>query len=543
MSSHNRRHSKKLGRNDPCHCGSGKKYKKCHLNQDSLNRLGSNTHFPDPKIIEKFQARHEAKESLRKSVQGEGRPIISTEYKGHRLVAVGNKLFFSKLDKTKTFIDFLGNYIRQILDPKWGNAEIAKPLEHRHPILQWYDKICHIQEEYIIEEGQIYDTPFFGVARAYYGLAYNLYLLQHNVEIQDYLLKRLKQKNSFHAAYYETFVAAWFILAGFTLSLENEQDGTVTHCEFSATSRSGKSFSVEAKTRAPGKPHLDVGNQLYSALVKAADHDRIVFIDVNVPSGFNKEDYFNEISSCIQGRETKLTVAGEPAPPAYVVVTNHPYHLHLTEENIICAVLAEGFKISDYGSNIEFPSLIDAYKALMKHAEFQSVIDACHHYQIPTTFDGELPEYTFGEAERYFFIGKTYELENRTKGVLTTGTVIEQEKKAYLIFQLKDDRSSIYTVPLSDAELRAYRQHPETFFGQVTNTNKHLETPMDLFLFFYNGYKETPREKILEFFKDSSDLENIKKLSLEELRLKYAERCTLSVLSNQNQKPATKTDK
>jgi hypothetical protein len=24
----------KLGRNDPCHCGSGKKYKKCHLAQD-----------------------------------------------------------------------------------------------------------------------------------------------------------------------------------------------------------------------------------------------------------------------------------------------------------------------------------------------------------------------------------------------------------------------------------------------------------------------------------------------------------------------------
>ena len=26
-----RRPSMKLGRNDPCHCGSGQKYKKCHL--------------------------------------------------------------------------------------------------------------------------------------------------------------------------------------------------------------------------------------------------------------------------------------------------------------------------------------------------------------------------------------------------------------------------------------------------------------------------------------------------------------------------------
>lgn len=25
-----------IGRNDPCHCGSGKKYKKCHLEQDEM---------------------------------------------------------------------------------------------------------------------------------------------------------------------------------------------------------------------------------------------------------------------------------------------------------------------------------------------------------------------------------------------------------------------------------------------------------------------------------------------------------------------------
>ncbi len=30
-----------LGRNEPCHCGSGKKYKQCHLREDeSLARLG-----------------------------------------------------------------------------------------------------------------------------------------------------------------------------------------------------------------------------------------------------------------------------------------------------------------------------------------------------------------------------------------------------------------------------------------------------------------------------------------------------------------------
>lgn len=27
---------KNLGRNEPCHCGSGKKYKNCHLQEDSV---------------------------------------------------------------------------------------------------------------------------------------------------------------------------------------------------------------------------------------------------------------------------------------------------------------------------------------------------------------------------------------------------------------------------------------------------------------------------------------------------------------------------
>jgi hypothetical protein len=30
----NETHTTHLGRNDPCHCGSGKKYKQCHLESD-----------------------------------------------------------------------------------------------------------------------------------------------------------------------------------------------------------------------------------------------------------------------------------------------------------------------------------------------------------------------------------------------------------------------------------------------------------------------------------------------------------------------------
>jgi hypothetical protein len=33
--------SDKPGRNDPCHCGSGAKYKKCHLEQDEAARASA----------------------------------------------------------------------------------------------------------------------------------------------------------------------------------------------------------------------------------------------------------------------------------------------------------------------------------------------------------------------------------------------------------------------------------------------------------------------------------------------------------------------
>ncbi|MBX2912815.1 MAG: SEC-C metal-binding domain-containing protein [Cyclobacteriaceae bacterium] len=34
----------KIGRNDPCHCGSGKKYKNCHMDNEASNR-GMNKAF------------------------------------------------------------------------------------------------------------------------------------------------------------------------------------------------------------------------------------------------------------------------------------------------------------------------------------------------------------------------------------------------------------------------------------------------------------------------------------------------------------------
>jgi hypothetical protein len=467
---------------------------------------------------------NEAREARRRSQQGKGKPIISTEFQGFRFTAVGNQLHYAKTHKT--FIDFLGDYIRNVLGPKWGNAEIAKPLEDRHQILQWYNAICALQRSTMKRpKGEIQDIPINGLVAAYYGLAYNLYLLKHNAELREYLVKRLKEPQSFYAACYETYVAAWFILAGFELRLEDEQDSTKTHPEFIAT-RDGYSYSVEAKTRQPDKEHFDVGNQLYDGLCIEAHHPRVIFIDLNVGANADFAAITDTALTPIRGREPKMTIKGIPAPPAHVFVTNQPYHIALDETRLPRVCLAVGFKIPDFGHGVQFPSYTEAHKARVKYAALNDVQKSMLNYRIPITFDGEIPEFAFGKAERRFTIGERLEVADGVFMILQSGIVMESERKAYLVVIDDAGQSHIMTAELSVDEVAAYASHPETFFDRIAPISKNIEDPIDLYEFFLNGYRDTPRVKLLEFMTDAPDIEELKKLAKDELLFVYAERLT-----------------
>jgi hypothetical protein len=230
----------KLGRNEPCHCGSGKKYKKCHLQQDQEQehaRLQPRRSVPSQSDIAALLRQHEAQEEIRRVQQGLGRPIISEMFKDHRVVAVGNQVYFSK--NWKTFPDFLNSYLKKTLGSDWGNAEIKKPLAERHPIMQWHEAYARYQQEIVEEKGQVTSGKVTGVVACYLGLAYSLYLIAHNVELQARLVKRLLDPEQFQGAYYELVVANTLIRAGFMLELEDETDGESKHCEFFAVSRRG----------------------------------------------------------------------------------------------------------------------------------------------------------------------------------------------------------------------------------------------------------------------------------------------------------------
>ena len=91
---------------------------------------------------------------------------------------------------------------------------------------------------------------------------------------------------------------------------------------------------------------------------------------------------------------------------------------------------------------------------------------------------------------------------------------------------------------MSDDEYQDYQAHPEAFFGKVQRpSNKEPKDIFELFEIIVNSYKDTPKESLLEFMKDSYDYPFLKEMDREELVLLYAERCCLNIDKNTTKSP------
>ena len=546
----------KVGRNDPCPCGSGKKFKKCHNNPRfelpfliQQARIEQHLEEEGKRLLEQ----HQAKEIQRQAQQGLGRPIISTEHQGYRFVAVGKNLRYGKW---KTFSDFLGDYIKQTLGEAWGNDELQKPFGERHIILKWYHHVCELQRKYITTPGHIYSTPMTGATSAYYRLAYNLYLIAHNVtDIQTRLLSRLRNSDQFPGAFFETQVAAWLIRAGFELEFENESDGSTSHCEFTATYPSTKAqFSVEAKSRYPGKnykgpKHFNVVRQLRLALEKQASHARLVFLDLNLPVTSEQQanrllDRADHLVKIFEGRKTE----NQPAPPAYIFLTNISDHYFLESSEIPVFASFYGFKIPDFQGVFKNKTIRDAVRARERHLEiFELMRSVEKHAHIPSTFDGELPSSAFSDGKLpRKLIGQIYMVSgpDGTEVIarLTTATVDTVNREMILAFHdPRTDKAWISKAPMTQAELDDYRQFPDTFFGGYLQQGRKARTPLELYDLMHESYKNTPKEKLLEWMANAADYAELKNLTQLEVSEIYCERCVYSTMADQQRDSNSKT--
>lgn len=542
----------KIGRNQPCPCGSGKKYKKCCL--DRPRHTTRNFSELPSRLQEQMKLmikRHEAKEAVRISQQGLGKSILSAESNGYRIVFVKNTMHYSKT--WKTFHDFLLSYLRNTLGKEWWLAELAKPESARHPIVIWYTMLTK-QLASKFTEGKVNSADMTGAIAAYLQLSYNLFLLKHNLELQQHLLTRLKSPVEFGPACYETFVFGIFIRAGFEITLENEQDGQRRHPEFVATHKeTGRKFSVEAKRIQSANPYpLRAGKvgiqwQLVKALKKPLAHERVVFVDLNdsqntvtdkVPDWI--KDAYEELKR-IEGLPDK----GNPLPPAFVFITNVPYEHHLETTNPARAVYAHGFKIPDfsYGPGQKI-TLREAINSQEKHAVMLHIIDTLKRSNIPSTFDGSDPHLAFSEQPPRLLIGETYNVQdeagNIIEAVLQSGTVSETENSALVILNLKNGKQAMVRHPLTEEEMAAYYDNPDYFFGVYHPAGRRVNNALEMYNFFYAGFKDTPKERLLKLMENYPNIEELKSLPRDELASIYCENCAATAAAR-NEQEATPT--
>ena len=469
-----------------------------------------------------------------------------------RLVVVGNDVFHLK--NCKTFHDFLLRYITTIFGTEWWRDQDKTQGKHRHTLLKWRDLAMKqlTQGRTGLAADVVHNIPFTGALSAYMHLSHNLYLLAHNVELQQTLLARLKNSNpsSFHGAYYETFVAASFIKAGFELNLEKEDDSSTSHCEFTAKfKKTGNSFSVEAKSRyrdvdeAKTTSKLGVRSKLNAALKKHAPHTRVVFIDVNIPEIVTGQAPPAWAMNAIAELREAERLATEEDPRAYVIVTNQPVLFNLNAEAKYSGTgFGEGFKIPDFKNDSQFPSLLDAIDSRDAHIEMWSLLESMQkHSAIPATFDGQFADLAFAPKSPIdpVKIGKEirvdYEDGSSKIGILEDAVVTNRTTTC--IVRLPSGERVISDRPMSDAELAAYNEHPDTFFGAVKRTVRKPRDAIEWFDEMYSVYKDTSKDLLLDWMKDSPNIAAYQTMSQFELARRYCEGMVYSILRRDQQRP------
>ena len=221
---------------------------------------------------------------------------------------------------------------------------------------------------------------------------------------------------------------------------------------------------------------------------------------------------------------------------AYVFITNMPFHRVLDSEKLGHTVMAHGLGISEFAKS-GYYSFAELYKRKQKHIDAHDIMESIRAYpQIPTTFDGSLPSEAFTEKSQRVLIGETYFFnvigEDGVVGRVTTANVNESDKTILFAITTDDGKNQILTKPMSDYEFNDYKNHPEAYFGICQQPSRKAETPYDLFEFFVDSYRNTPKKRMLELFKDAPDIDSLREMEHMDLVLECCERWVASALND-----------
>lgn len=326
----------KIGRNDPCPCGSGLKYKRCCLLEDKIKIPSPSEELlkeEDLLPIIGFQPLHNPLQ---------GRPIIQTEFDGKKVRAVWNRLYFRPI--AETFHEFILNVLKWTLGKTWYINEVRKPAEERHQIIKWFFSYGDFTKKMSTNEHKVdggWKAIPAGDVQALLTLAHDIYSLQHTNFLRRFLVERIRDPLAFQGARYEIIVSAIFARAGFKIDFLKEK--RKKRPEFIAEHpASGERIAVEAKSRHrkgvlhhPGDLNVNAAlrGDVYGLFEEALEQNPgnipfIIFIDLNSPPTpnirFPNKQWFKDLKDMISkyGKPT----AENPDPFNAIFITNYAYY-------------------------------------------------------------------------------------------------------------------------------------------------------------------------------------------------------------------------
>jgi hypothetical protein len=236
----------------------------------------------------------------------------------------------------------------------------------------------------------------------------------------------------------------------------------------------------------------------------------------------------------LREEEREASKQSRTIPAAYVIVANHPYHHHLDGTAFRVGLVAEGLGSCDFHGDWR-GSIRDALRLREKHRGFLALWRSIEkHRVIPTTFDATNPHLAYGDQAPRLQIGARYLVPtqegDQVEGLLVDAVAVPSERKVFGVYSLRDGRQIICVSEMTESEVQAHLAHPETFFGVEKDAGKPLTDPLDLFDFLFTSYKDTPRDRLLEFCADAPDIEELRGLAQSELAITYCERLTYETM-------------
>ena len=523
----------KIGRNEPCPCGSGKKYKKCCL---GLGSPETERRGPNPESLRaalEILRQKQAEESVRIQQQGHGHPIVSFVDHGYRLVAVGSTIYWDK--GWTVFPDFLLYFLKRTFNFEWGVREKPKGL---HPLFRWLEKFTAYSASQV-SGGKVIAAPPKGFLACWMHLAYSIYLIQHNDSLPKSLIRRLRDPQYFLPAFYETLVGAALVVAGFEISCAETSASSEPVPEFFAKSKhSGKVFCVEAKRKNGWKaPTADVSSAEFQSELERYIRDQvhaaskkkllngIYWFELSIPSLLSEADWrviVVKVKSVLRDVEKTMTVDREAIKPAFVVVTNYTFLANEDIDGQPAFAALDTVNVSDcpIGGMVEIEAALEAYDS---YKDIFLMMDAWKIAQVvPTTFDGSPPELLSpdGEPMKAIRIGGLVQVPDCSGRVVSARIidVVTVGRTATAIVEANGERW-FSTIPLTDGELAAAARFTDAVFGKNdVPAHLNMSDPIDLYQFFQRTYSGISEERVNEIFKENPWLGQLEGMSLQDAR-------------------------